>query len=93
MSQVFHGRRQYGSSNLRVTLLIARRSHVARRSSENIYGDDRGAHSAVLISNLPSVETSSGPKIVYSTEMAAELDGIPGRGIHGFGYCAGRVLR
>jgi hypothetical protein len=78
--KLFMGDRQYWSSNLRVTLLI--RAPVARERDvvlKLIDGMTEAQFRQYWISKIFRLETSSGPKIVYSTEMAAELvAAIPG---------------
>jgi ABC-type phosphate transport system substrate-binding protein len=78
--KLFMGDRQYWSSNLRVTLLI--RAPVARERDvvlKMIYGMTEAQFRQYWISKIFRLETSSGPKIVYSTDMAAELvTAIPG---------------
>ncbi len=78
--KLFMGDRQYWNSNLRVTLLI--RAPVARERDvvlKMIYGMTEAQFRQYWISKIFRLETSSGPKIVYSTEMAAELvTAIPG---------------
>jgi len=78
--KVFMGDRQYWNSNLRVTLLI--RAPVARERDvvlKIIYGMGEAQFRQYWISKIFRLETSSGPKIVYSTDMAAELvTAIPG---------------
>jgi hypothetical protein len=74
------GDRQYWTSNLRVTLLIrapaARERDVVLRV---IYQMSEAQFRQYWISKIFRAETSSGPKIVYSNEMAAELvQSIPG---------------
>jgi hypothetical protein len=78
--KLFMGDRQYWNSNLRVTLLI--RAPVARERDvvlKMIYGMTEAQFRQYWISKIFRLETSSGPKIVYSTEMASELvTAIPG---------------
>ena len=78
--KLFMGDRQYWNSGLRVTLLI--RAPVARERDvvlKMIYGMTEAQFRQYWISKIFRLETSSGPKIVYSTEMAAELvTAIPG---------------
>ena len=78
--KLFMGDRQYWSSNLRVTLLIrapaARERDVVLRI---IYGMSEARFRQYWISKIFRLEASSGPKIVYSTDMATELvSAIPG---------------
>src|SRR5437868_8774105 len=72
--KVFMGDRQYWSSNLRVTLLI--RAPAARERDvvlKIIYRMSEAQFRQYWISKIFRLEASSGPKIVYSTEMATEL--------------------
>jgi ABC-type phosphate transport system substrate-binding protein len=80
MRKVMMGDRQFWSSNLRVTLLIrapaARERDVVLRT---IYQMSESQFRQYWISKIFRAEASSGPKIVYSNEMAAELvQAIPG---------------
>jgi ABC-type phosphate transport system substrate-binding protein len=74
------GERQFWNSNLRVTLLI--RAPAARERDvvlKTIYQMSEAQFRQYWISKVFRAETSSGPKIVYSNEMATELvAGIPG---------------
>ena len=74
------GDRQFWSSNLRVTLLV--RSPGTRERSvvlKNIYQMSEAQFRQYWIAKVFRAETSSGPRIVYSNEMAAELaTAIPG---------------
>ena len=74
------GERQFWSSNLRVTLLIrapsSRERDVVLRT---IYQMSEAQFRQYWISKVFRAEASSGPKIVYSNEMATELvEAIPG---------------
>jgi ABC-type phosphate transport system substrate-binding protein len=74
------GERQFWTSNLRVTLLIrapaARERDVVLRT---IYQMSEAQFRQYWITKIFRAEASSGPKIVYSNEMAAELvQSIPG---------------
>jgi hypothetical protein len=74
------GERQFWRGNLRVTLLI--RAPVARERDvvlKTIYRMSEGQFRQYWISKVFRAEAASGPKIVYSNEMAAELvTAIPG---------------
>lgn len=74
------GEKQYWGPNLRVTLLI--RAPVARERDvvlKKIYRMNEGQFRQYWIGKVFRAETVSGPKIVYSSEMAAQLVGaIPG---------------
>jgi hypothetical protein len=74
------GDRQFWTSNLRVTLLI--RAPVTREREvvlKTIYQMSESQFRQYWISKVFRAEASSGPKIVYSNEMATELvAAIPG---------------
>jgi hypothetical protein len=74
------GDRQFWTSNLRVTLLI--RAPVTREREvvlKTIYQMSESQFRQYWISKVFRAEASSGPKIVYSNEMATELvSAIPG---------------
>jgi hypothetical protein len=78
--KLFMGDRQFWSSNLRVTLLI--RAPEARERDvvlKTIYGMTEAQFRQYWISKIFRLDASTGPKIVYSSEMAAELvTAIPG---------------
>jgi hypothetical protein len=74
------GERQFWTSNLRVTLLIrepaARERDVMLRV---VYHMTEAQFRQFWISKIFRAETSSGPKIVYSSQMASELiSALPG---------------
>ena len=74
------GDRQYWSSNLRVVLLIhapsARERQVVLKT---MYGMSEAQFRQYWISKVFRLEATTGPKIVFSNEMAIELVGaIPG---------------
>lgn len=78
--KLFMGDRQYWNSNLRITLLIyapgARERDVMLRT---VYGMTEAQFQRYWISKIFRLEASTGPKIVYSTAMAAELvAAVPG---------------
>jgi ABC-type phosphate transport system substrate-binding protein len=78
--KVMMGDRQFWNSNLRVTLLIrapaAREREVVLRT---LYQMSEAQFRQYWISKVFRAEASSGPKIVYSNEMASELvHAIPG---------------
>ena len=80
MRKVLMGDRQFWNSNLRVTLLIrapaARERDVVLRT---IYQMSEAQFRQYWISKIFRAEATSGPKIVYSNEMATELiNAIPG---------------
>jgi len=74
------GERQFWNSNLRVTLLIrAPVAHEREVVLKTIYGMSEAAFKQYWISKVFRAEATSGPKIVYSNEMASELIlAIPG---------------
>jgi hypothetical protein len=78
--KLFMGDRQYWSSNLRVVLLIhapsARERLVVLKT---MYGMSEAQFRQYWISKVFRLEATTGPKIVFSNEMAIELVGaIPG---------------
>ena len=74
------GDRQYWTSNLRVTLLV--RAPGARERDvvlKTIYQMSEAQFKQYWIAKVFRAEAASGPRIVYSNEMAAELAlSIPG---------------
>ena len=74
------GDRQYWNSGLRVTLLI--RAPVAREREvvlKTIYQMSEAQFRQYWVGKVFRADTASGPKIVYSNDMAAELvANIPG---------------
>ncbi len=74
------GERQYWTPNLRVTLLI--RAPVAREREvvlKKIYRMTEAQFRQYWIGKVFKAETVSGPKVVYSNDMASRLVGaIPG---------------
>lgn len=78
--KILLGDRQFWSSNLRVTLLV--RAPVARERDvmlKTVYQMSEAQFRQYWISKVFRAETTAGPKIVYSTEMATELlSSIPG---------------
>ncbi len=80
MRRLLMGDRQFWSSNIRVTLLI--RAPAAREREvvlKTIYHMTEAQFRQYWISKVFRAEAASGPKIVYSNEMAAELvNAIPG---------------
>ena len=78
--KLFLGDRQYWNSNLRVTLLV--RAPAARERDivlRTIYGMSEAHFRQYWISKVFRADTASGPKVVYSNEMATELvAAIPG---------------
>jgi ABC-type phosphate transport system substrate-binding protein len=74
------GERQFWNSNLRVTLLIRAPSSRERDVVlKTIYQMSEAQFRQYWISKVFRAEASSGPKIVYSNEMATELvAAIPG---------------
>jgi ABC-type phosphate transport system substrate-binding protein len=80
LRKIFLGDRQYWTPNMRVTLLI--RAPVAREREvvlRIIYEMTEAQFRQYWIGKVFRAETSSGPRIVYSNEMASELvANIPG---------------
>jgi len=78
--KLFLGERQFWNSNLRVTLLIrAPTSHERDVVLKKIYEMSEAQFRQYWISKVFRADTATGPKIVYSTEMAVELaSAIPG---------------
>ncbi len=80
LRRVLLGDRQFWTSNLRVTLLV--RAPGARERDvvlKNIYQMSEAQFRQYWIAKVFRAEAASGPRIVYSNEMAAELaTAIPG---------------
>jgi hypothetical protein len=78
--KLFLGDRQYWNSNLRVTLLV--RAPVAREREivlRTIYRMTEAQFRQYWIAKVFRAEAATGPKVVYSSEMATELvAAIPG---------------
>ena len=78
--KLFMGERQFWNSALRVTLLI--RAPTARERDvvlKKIYQMSEAQFRQYWISRVFRAETATGPKIVYSNDMAMELvNAIPG---------------
>ncbi len=74
------GEQQFWNSNLRVTLLL--RAPAARERDvvlKVIYGMNEAEFRQYWISKMFRAEVESGPKVVYSNEMATELvNALPG---------------
>jgi ABC-type phosphate transport system substrate-binding protein len=80
LRKILLGDRQFWSSNLRVTLLVrapgAREREVVLKT---IYQMSEAQFRQYWIAKVFRAEAASGPRIVYSNEMAAELvAAIPG---------------
>jgi len=80
LRKVLLGDRQFWSSNVRVTLLVrapgAREREVVLKT---IYQMSESQFRQYWIAKVFRAESASGPRIVYSNEMAAELaSSIPG---------------
>ncbi|HUI54056.1 MAG TPA: hypothetical protein VLY04_03740 [Bryobacteraceae bacterium] len=74
LRRLFLGDRQYWTSNLRVTLLV--RAPGARERDvvlKDIYQMSEAQFKQYWIAKVFRAEAASGPRIVYSNEMAAEL--------------------
>ena len=80
LRRLMRGERQFWSSNLRVTLLV--RAPGARERDivlKTIYEMSEAQFRQYWIAKVFRAEAASGPRIVYSNEMAAELaTAIPG---------------
>jgi hypothetical protein len=80
LRRLMRGDRQFWSSNLRVTLLV--RAPGARERDivlKTIYQMSDAQFRQYWIAKVFRAEAASGPRIVYSNEMAAELTAaIPG---------------
>ena len=80
LRKIFMGDRQFWTPNLRITLLV--RSPVARERDvvlKTIYQMSDAQFRQYWIGKVFRAEAASGPKIVYSNEMAGDLvAGIPG---------------
>ena len=80
LRKIFMGDRQFWTSGLRITLLV--RAPVARERDvvlKTIYQMTEAQFRQYWIGKVFRAEAASGPKIVYSNDMAAELvAGIPG---------------
>jgi ABC-type phosphate transport system substrate-binding protein len=78
--KLFLGDRQYWTASLRVTLLV--RAPVARERDvvlRRIYQMSEAQFRQYWISKVFRAEAASGPKVVYSNEMATNLvEAIPG---------------
>ena len=74
------GNRQFWTPNLRVTLLIRAPGTRERESVlKTIYGMSEAQFQQYWIAKVFREEATSGPRIVYSNEMATELvSAIPG---------------
>jgi ABC-type phosphate transport system substrate-binding protein len=80
LRRLMRGERQFWTSNLRVTLLV--RAPGARERDivlKTIYQMSEAQFRQYWIAKVFRAEAASGPRIVYSSEMAAELaTAIPG---------------
>ena len=80
LRQLLLGDRAYWSSNVRVTLLI--RAPVSRERDvvlKTVYGMSEAQFRQYWIGKVFRAETPTGPKVVYSGEMAIEMvNRIPG---------------
>lgn len=78
--KVFRGERQFWNSGLRVTLLV--RAPVAHERDvvlKKIYEMSEAQYRQYWISKVFRSDVATGPKIVYTNEMATELvSAIPG---------------
>jgi ABC-type phosphate transport system substrate-binding protein len=80
LRKVLLGDRQFWSSNLRVTLLVrAPGAHEREVVLKAIYQMTEAQFRQYWIAKVFRAEAASGPRVVYSNEMAAELaSAIPG---------------
>ncbi len=72
--KIFLGNRQYWSNDLRITLLI--RAPIARERDimlKTFYQMSEAQFRQYWISKIFRAEVTSGPKVVFSSEMALEL--------------------
>ena len=78
--KLFMGERQYWNSNMRVTLLV--RAPVARERNivlTKLYEMTEAQYRQYWISKVFRADAATGPKIVYTNDMAVELvKAIPG---------------
>jgi ABC-type phosphate transport system substrate-binding protein len=80
LQRIFLGEQQYWSDESRITLLVRAPAAAERTVVLNrIYRMNEGQFRQYWIAKLFRAELASGPKIVYSSEMALELvNAIPG---------------
>ena len=74
LRRIFLGEQQYWAGNARITLLVrAPESFEREFVLDRIYRMNEGQFRQYWIAKLFRAEVASGPKIVYSSEMALEL--------------------
>ena len=74
LRRIFLGEQQYWAGNSRITLLVrAPESFEREFVLDRIYRMNEGQFRQYWIAKLFRAEVASGPKIVYSSEMALEL--------------------
>lgn len=80
LRRLFLGDRQFWTSNVRVTLLVrAPGAHEREVVLKNIYQMSEAQFRQYWIAKVFRAEAASGPRIVYSNEMAADMvSGTPG---------------
>lgn len=80
LRQIFLGEQQFWSDNSRVTLLVRAPAAIERAVIlDRVYRMNEGQFQQYWIARVFRAQVPSGPKIVYSTEMARELvTAIPG---------------
>ena len=80
LRRLMRGERQFWTSNLRVTLLVrAPGAHERDIVLKTIYQMSEAQFRQYWIAKVFRAEAAAGPRIVYSSEMAAELAAaIPG---------------
>jgi ABC-type phosphate transport system substrate-binding protein len=80
LRKIFLGEQQFWPDNSRITLLVRAPQSAERKFVlDRIYRMNEGQFRQYWIAKLFRAEVASGPKIVYSSEMAIELvAAIPG---------------
>lgn len=80
LRQIFLGEQQFWADNSRVTLLVRAPAAVEREVIlDRVYRMNEGQFQQYWIAKVFRAQVPSGPKIVYSSEMAQELvAAIPG---------------
>ena len=80
LRRVLMGERQFWSSNLRVTLLVrAPGAHEREVLLKSVYQMSEAQFRQYWIAKVFRAEAASGPRVVYSNEMATELAlAVPG---------------
>ena len=74
LRRIFLGEQQYWQGNARITLLVRAPESLEREFVlDRIYRMNEGQFRQYWIAKLFRAEVASGPKVVYSSEMALEL--------------------